>query len=152
MRAENLPTYTFPRTRPHIPGLPKRHTKAAELRDHCVRVKGEGPALLRSPSHCGGDQDTPASTWEPTTYTRGSHGERTAAYPSPAHGPVRCPARRVESTHGREFWSLEDTVDHLLSDYAWSQGSRGPQMGYLGDPWVLAAHRGPVDQDTLSDL
>lgn len=42
-------------------------------------------------------------------------------------------------------------MDHLLSDYAWSQGSRGPQMGDLGNPWVLAAHRGPVDQETLSD-
>lgn len=24
-------------------------------------------------------------------------------------------------------------------------------MGYLGDPWILAAHRGLVDQETLSD-
>lgn len=24
-------------------------------------------------------------------------------------------------------------------------------MGCLGDPWILAAHRGPVDQETLSD-
>lgn len=31
-------------------------------------VKGERPALLRSPPHCGGDQDIPVSTWEPTTY------------------------------------------------------------------------------------
>lgn len=43
-------------------------------------------------------------------------------------------------------------MDHLLSDYAWSQGSHGPQTGYLGDPWILAAHQGLVDQETLSDL
>lgn len=24
-------------------------------------------------------------------------------------------------------------------------------MGYLGDPWILAAHQGLVDQETLSD-
>lgn len=42
-------------------------------------------------------------------------------------------------------------MDHLSSDCAWSQGSHGPQMGYLGDPWIPAAHQGLVDQETLSD-
>lgn len=80
------------------------------------------------------------------------HRKRTASYPSPARGHARCLGHRAESIHGKEFWSLGDTVGHLLSDYAWSQGSYGPQMGYLGDPWILAAHRGLVGQETLLDL
>lgn len=40
---------------------------------------------------------------------------------------------------------------HLLSDYAWSQGSRGQRMGCLGAPWILAIHQGLVGQETLLD-
>lgn len=42
-------------------------------------------------------------------------------------------------------------MGHLLSDYAWSQGSRGQQMGCLGVPWTLAIHQDLVGQETLLD-
>lgn len=74
------------------------------------------------------------------------------SHPSPARGPVHCLVRRAKSTHGKEFWSREDTVDHLLFDCAGSQGSRDQQMGCLGDPWTLVTHQGLVGLEILLDL
>lgn len=42
-------------------------------------------------------------------------------------------------------------MGHLLSDCAWSRGSRGRRMGCLGAPWILAIHQGRVGQETLLD-
>lgn len=36
-------------------------------------------------------------------------------------------------------------------DCAWSQGSRDLQTGFLGDPWILAAHQGLEAPGNLSD-
>lgn len=42
-------------------------------------------------------------------------------------------------------------MGHLLSDCAWSQGSRGPQTGCPGGPWILASRRGLAGPGTLVD-
>lgn len=106
-----------------------------------MTLRNAGPEWERSPAPPSAGH----ATWNEHTHLQMPH-------PSPGRAPAHCLVRRAESTHGRGFWSQEDTGGHLSSDCAWSRGSRDQQTGCPGDPWIPATHQGRVDPGSLLDL